>query len=95
MAIYVDNMLMTAEVPNGNHVVRGKWSHLMADTDEELITFALSIGLRRGWIQYPGTWKTHFDVTQGVRAKAIKAGAIPVEMGQITRTSNDQPWSTR
>jgi len=88
-------MLMAAEVPNGNHVVRGNRSHLIADTDDELITFALSIGLRRGWIQYPGTWKTHFDVTQGVRTKAIRAGAVPVEMGTLTRTSNAEPWSER
>lgn len=43
MTVYVDDMPIPA-----------RWSHLMADTDEELHRFAASIGLRRSWAQYPG-----------------------------------------
>lgn len=76
--IYVDDMALPAEVPNGPKVVRGKWSHLYADTHEELMTMAQLIGLNPKWIQHPGTYKEHFDVVQSKRAAAVKAGAQPV-----------------
>jgi hypothetical protein len=93
--IYVDDMLMEASVPNGDRTVRGRWSHLMADTDEELIAFGRQLRLARSWLQYPGTWKTHFDVVASKRAQAIRLGAIPVKCGQMTRTSNNEPWRDR
>lgn len=49
--VYVDDMLMTAAVPNGNKIVRGQWSHLTADTTEELHEFAARLGMRRNWFQ--------------------------------------------
>lgn len=76
--IYVDDMALPADVPNGRKVVRGKWSHLYADTHEELMTMAQLIGLNPKWIQHPGTYKEHFDVVQSKRAAAVKAGAQPV-----------------
>lgn len=76
MAVYVDDMLLFADVPNGSRVISGNWSHLMADTDEELHTFALRLGLRREWAQYEGTWKSHYDVTESIRRKALRMGAI-------------------
>lgn len=39
------------------------FSHLMADTEEELRGYATSIGLPLQWIQYPGTPRVHFDIT--------------------------------
>jgi hypothetical protein len=95
MTVYVDDMLMQATVPNGERTVSGKWSHLMADTDEELIAFARQMRMPRSWLQYPGTWKTHFDVVQSKRAQAIRLGAVPVKVGQMTRTSNSEPWHER
>lgn len=38
------------------------------------------IGLRRSWIQYPGTWKEHYDVTMTKRAAAIRAGAVEISL---------------
>lgn len=58
--------------------VKAIWSHLMADTTVELEEFASKLGLSPKWIQYPGTWKEHYDVTDTVRKKAIKLGAKPV-----------------
>lgn len=78
MAVYVDDFRIPADVPNGDRIVTGCWSHLMADTDEELHEFAARLGLRRAWAQYPGTWKSHYDVTDPMRAKALRMGAIPV-----------------
>lgn len=78
MAVYVDDMRMQADVPNGDRIVSARWSHLMADTDKELNAFASRLGLRQAWAQYPGTWKSHYDVTDSVRVKALRLGAIPL-----------------
>src|SRR5258708_20945482 len=75
MAVYVDDMNLRADVPNGDHTVRGKWSHLFADTEAELKAFARKIGLRPEWIQHEGTHRVHFDVTAGKREQAIAEGA--------------------
>lgn len=78
MSVYVDDMRVQADVPNGARIVSARWSHLMADSDEELNAFADRLGLRRAWAQYPGTWKSHYDVTDTVRARALRLGAIPL-----------------
>ena len=45
MAVYVDDAGLQAEVPDSARAVRGRWSHLFADTEAELRAFAASIGL--------------------------------------------------
>jgi len=78
MAVYVDDVNIRAEVPDGARVARGRWSHLFADTETELRAFAHRIGLRPGWIQHPGQPHVHFDVTARMRQRALAAGAVPV-----------------
>jgi hypothetical protein len=46
------------------------------------------IGLRRAWIQYPGTWKEHYDVTMTKRAAAVRAGAIEIDLHQAHEQHN-------
>jgi hypothetical protein len=68
-----------------------RWSHLLADTVEELHAFAEQLGLRRAWFQdpvvngrprpKPGSraaegW--HYDVTDSKRERAIALGAEPI-----------------
>jgi hypothetical protein len=89
VTVYVDNMLVKADVPNGSRVVRGRWSHMMADTHEELVEMATKIGLRLSWIQHPGTWQEHFDVTMTKRAAALKAGAVELPLGSEWKTFID------
>ena len=74
MTVYVDDMRMPARVGR----ISARWSHLLADTDAELNEFASRIGLRRSWAQFPGTWKSHYDVTDTKREQAIHAGAVPI-----------------
>ncbi|EIU51704.1 MULTISPECIES: DUF4031 domain-containing protein [Mycobacteriaceae] len=74
MTVYVDDMRLPAKV-NG---VFARWSHLMADTDDELHTFAKRLGLKREWAQKPGTWESHYDVTDRLRTAAIRQGAVPI-----------------
>lgn len=50
--------------------------HMTADTTEELLAMADRIGVKRKWIQYPGTWKQHFDICRSKRALALRYGAI-------------------
>lgn len=78
MAVYVDDMMLPAVVRSGPFSVRGVWCHMTADTTEELLAMAARIGLRPSWIQYPGTWKEHFDVTVPRRKRALAAGAVEV-----------------
>lgn len=78
MAVYVDDMRSEATIQG----TTGKWSHLTADSTEELNAFAARLGLRRAWIQYPGTWKEHYDVTDSKRQAALKAGAVPITLRQ-------------
>ena len=56
------------------------WMCLMdpADTHEELINMADKIEVNRRWIQYPGTYKEHFDITKSKRKLAVEHGAIEV-----------------
>ncbi|KIA72727.1 hypothetical protein ANMWB30_24950 [Arthrobacter sp. MWB30] len=51
---------------------------MTADSTEELIAFAVGLGLRADYIQHPGTWKEHFDVTETKRRLAVRKGAVEV-----------------
>src|SRR5258708_368337 len=95
MTVYVDDARIPATVRNGSRSHTSAWCHLTADTQEELHEFAARLGLKRSYFQ-PGKprgdgsrapfW--HYDVTAGVRAKAIRMGAQPPpwrEMPDIMR----------
>jgi len=77
MSVYVDPMM--ACVPNRNWRWREN-CHLTADTDEELHAFAQSIGLRRSWHQRGSI--SHYDLTRGKRALAVRRGAIELTRKQ-------------
>lgn len=95
MAVYVDDMY---KYPTGQY--RGmKMSHLIADTKEELLEMVDKIGVKRGWIQYPGTSHEHFDICLSKRAKAIIFGAKEItwkELGYmvLNRKKNELRTST-
>lgn len=67
MTVYVDNM----KAPYGRMIM----CHMLADTTEELIAMADRIGVRRKWLQKPGTPHEHFDICTSKRALAVKYGA--------------------
>lgn len=74
MTVYVDDMRKPATVGR----LTARWSHLTADTDEELHGFAAELGLPRRAAQFPGTWKSHYDVTDITRNLAIARGAVAI-----------------
>jgi uncharacterized protein DUF4031 len=95
MTVYVDDASIPATVASGRARHISRWSHLFADTQEELHEFAARLGLRRSYFQ-PGRpqgdgtpssfW--HYDVTAGKRQQALRLGAQPVawrEAPQIMR----------
>lgn len=77
MTVYVDDWRQRAKV--GRHDTR--WSHLTADTVDELHAFATRLGLRQSYFQ-PGlnkghpTPRWHYDVTENKRVQAIRLGAV-------------------
>lgn len=76
MTVYVDDM----KTKYG----RMKMSHMIADSETELLEMADRIGVDRKWHQYPGTSKSHFDVCMSRANLAIKLGAKPITMKQLT-----------
>ena len=87
MTVYVDDIGIPARIGG----LSGRWSHLIADTQEELHEFAARLGLKREWFQDPtvnGKPKAvpgeriaenwHYDVTASKRKLALQLGAVAV-----------------
>ena len=70
MAVYVDRL-----VDYGWR--HGPSCHLIADSVDELIAFAVQMGLRAEWFQPKSS--PHFDLTAEGREAAISNGAIELE----------------
>jgi hypothetical protein len=75
MAVYVDDMA----APYG----RMTMSHMIADSQEELLKMAFMIGIARKWIQKVGTHREHFDVCKAARTRAVKFGAIEITQREL------------
>lgn len=75
MAVYIDDMYQSQMGKFG----RMKMSHMIADGEDELHEMAAKIGLARRWYQ-----GDHYDVSMGLRQKAIAAGAIPITLKQLS-----------
>lgn len=78
MSVYVDDMRRRAQVGRGRPAI---WSHLQADTHEELMAFAAKLGLNPRWLQHRGKVIEHFDVTESVRKRAVALGAKEITYG--------------
>jgi hypothetical protein len=89
--IYVDN----ARIPATIGRLKARWSHLTADTPEELYAFAEKLFLKREWFQAhcksdprcPRIDKEknicihfHYDVTDRVRGVALQEGAKSIDL---------------
>lgn len=79
MTVYVDDFRVPARVGS----LTGRWSHLSADTVEELQAFADRLGLKRVWFQDKGDGRWHYDVTDSRRLAAVVAGAVPITYRQF------------
>jgi|SRR2546430_457996 hypothetical protein len=79
MTVYIDDMQVYARVGR----VSARWSHLTADTKEELHAFAAQLGLKRNWFQDKPRGLWHYDVTDSKREQAIRLGAEQIEYGNL------------
>ena len=74
MAVYVDNL----RDYGWRH---GPSCHLIADTTDELMEFAVGMGLQPAWFQAKST--PHFDLTVDGRRLAVEHGAIELDQRQL------------
>lgn len=98
MTVYVDDALIPARVGRWD----SRWSHLIADTREELHAFAAKLGLNRRWFQDPcrpgkalvaepgsrAAENWHYDLTESKRRQAIALGAQPLTSRQMCELLN-------
>lgn len=94
--IYVDALFVSVSRNPQARAVGSRnghqWSHLWADTREELDALAVSIGLRPEWWQAarPIMPSGHYDLTPGKRAAAISAGATEADLFAWFREASDR-----
>ena len=74
MAVYVDSL----RDYGWRH---GPSCHLIADTVEELMEFAVGMSLRPEWFQPKSS--PHFDLTEDGRKLAIQHGAVEVNQREM------------
>lgn len=74
MAVYVDS--------EGIRWKGHTWCHLVADSLDELHSFAAQLGLQRKWFQSKSFYP-HYDVTLSVRDRAVRLGAIDADRRKI------------
>jgi len=95
VAVYVDDMYAKFR--------RMKMCHMTADTEEELHAMAKKIGMKRAWHQSGENHSvSHYDVGMGLRAHAVRNGAIEITLRQLakwdmarTKAGNDGEPFTR
>jgi len=86
MTVYLDDWRQPARLGS----VDDRWSHLVADDEDELHAFAARLGMRREWYQHKRTrpHQGHYDLPERHRAAALALGAVPVgwrELGAMLR----------
>lgn len=85
MTVYVDDM----QVPYRGMIMCHMWSEDTA----ELLHMADLIGVHRKWLQDPGTYRAHFDISKAKRALAVQEGAVQItqmEMGRLIRRHKER-----
>lgn len=80
MSVYVDEMAVCLQTKNWPYT---QACHLVADTEGELHIFAMRLGLHRSWFQAAGI--LHYDLTVGMRRKAVKLGAVELSRKKFAK----------
>jgi hypothetical protein len=83
VTVYLDDWRQRAHLGP----VDDRWSHLVADSDDELHEFADRMGMRRAWFQdKPGRpHHAHYDLPERAREEAVALGAVEVTWRQMGR----------
>lgn len=83
MSVYVDPIIDYGNIARRRGLRHARWCHLAADTHDELVAMARTLGLRDDWIQDEGTDAEHYDLTPARRALAIREGALEVSHREL------------
>jgi hypothetical protein len=83
VTVYLDDWRQPARLGP----VDDRWSHLVADTDEELHEFAARLGMKREWFQHKASrpHQAHYDLPERSRPQALALGAVAVSWRQLGR----------
>jgi hypothetical protein len=83
VTVYLDDWRQPARLGP----VDDRWSHLVADSDEELHAFAAQLGMKREWFQHKEgrPHQAHYDLPERSRQAALDLGAVPVTWRQVGR----------
>jgi len=81
VTVYLDDWRQRARLGP----VDDRWSHLVADTDDELHAFAARLGMERAWFQTNARrpHQAHYDVPERLRDRALELGAVAVTWRQV------------
>ncbi len=79
--VYVHELMQNLRSPTESQAAKvfraGKsFAHMTADTEEELVAFAVKMGMKREWLQEAGTYRFHFDITPRRFAKIVKQPGV-------------------
>lgn len=87
MSVYVDDAKIAVKIG-----YKGVWqfSHMIADTRRELDAMAEAIELDAKWKQKAGEQHEHFDVTNNYRSRAIREGAKPISVRELSLKLTDR-----
>ena len=89
MTVFVDDMEVPYHPPHRPGITY-VMSHMIADSEKELHAMAQKIGVYRKWFQANSSYP-HYDITKGMKAKAILYGARPItwrQLGLMTGNAN-------
>jgi len=83
VSVYVDDWRQLATVGD----ITSRWSHMTADSTEELHAFAERLGLPRRAFQQKRSNPVydHYDLTEELREKAISIGVVAVSWREAAR----------
>jgi hypothetical protein len=77
MTVYVDDM----RAPYRGMIM----CHMLADSTDELLAMADTIGVAGRWLQRPGHYTEHFDISLSKRALAVQGGALEITRAEAGR----------
>lgn len=88
MTVYLDDWRQPARLGP----IDDRWSHLVADTEQELHAFAAAMGIRRAAFQDRDgrPHHAHYDLPERARPKALALGAVPVSWRELGRMLRDR-----
>ena len=83
MTVYLDDWRQPARLGP----ITDRWSHLVADSDDELHEFAARLGMKREWFQHKASrpHQGHYDLPERSRSDAVALGAVGITWRQVGR----------